>query len=161
MSKTLSVSRTIRRKLPNGWFVYIGRNGLGFRQRRKKEAYLLLWEEAIARAMFLRIPSESVSPAEPVNVPEAEQMPMFPYVPVPFSITPEAIADAHMESMKGFGDPIGTASRSIADTYVDAYADTLGPSGTFNEDPLLDEPEALRIAERVNKVLDEEVDREG
>jgi len=49
--KTTRLSRCIRRRLPIGnWFVTIGPAGLTFRQKRRKEAYFLPWEDALGRA---------------------------------------------------------------------------------------------------------------
>ena len=68
MSKTLGISRTIRRKLPQDWFVSISKEGLTFRRKRKKEAYALYWDEAIERSMFFRARKEAQKPLPIVEV---------------------------------------------------------------------------------------------
>jgi hypothetical protein len=53
--KTLGLRRTIRRKLPDGWLVWIGPQGVRFRQKRRKEILVIGWKEIRDRAMLNRL----------------------------------------------------------------------------------------------------------
>ena len=50
--KTLGLRRTIRRKLPDGWLVWIGPESVRFRQKRRKETFVIGWKEIRDRAML-------------------------------------------------------------------------------------------------------------
>ena len=53
MSATIKISKTVRRQLPNGWFVWVGPKGISFRRKRQRKVFSLPWKEAMERAMLL------------------------------------------------------------------------------------------------------------
>jgi len=83
--KTLGISRTIRRRLPGGWFVSIGPSGLAFRQRRQKVLFFISWREAGHRAQFLypQGPPEGLLSEKEASslLPDSRQIPMFGFSP--------------------------------------------------------------------------------
>ena len=50
--KTLGLRRTIRRKLPDGWLIWTGPEGVRFRQKHRKQIFVIGWKEIRDRAMF-------------------------------------------------------------------------------------------------------------
>ena len=110
MSKTLGISRTIRRRLPQDWFVSIGKEGLTFHRKRKKEAYTLYWDEAIERSMFFRARKEARKPNPVIEVKPVSEDPrqmLFSYAAKNIPIAPEMVADHYMKTISlsvGSGD---------------------------------------------------------
>lgn len=51
--KTIKMTRTIGRKLPNGWLIWVGPDGIHVRPKRTAAVYHLTWEEIIDRAQFV------------------------------------------------------------------------------------------------------------
>jgi hypothetical protein len=51
--KTIKLTRTIRRELPNGWLIWVGPSGMRVRPKRTATVFYLTWEDVIERAQFL------------------------------------------------------------------------------------------------------------
>ncbi len=47
--KSVKITRTIRRELPNGWLVCIGPDGMHVRPKRTAAVFHLTWNEIIDR----------------------------------------------------------------------------------------------------------------
>lgn len=63
--KTIKMTRTLRRELPNGWLVWIGPDGMHVRPKRTAAVYHLTWKEVIDRAQFLAATRQLSSPIPP------------------------------------------------------------------------------------------------
>ena len=52
--KTIKMTRTIRRVVPNGWLAWIGPDGIHLRTKRTTAVFHLTWKEIIDRRSYCR-----------------------------------------------------------------------------------------------------------
>ncbi len=79
--KTLKITRSIKRRLPGNWFVWVRPDGLYFRQRRQTKVFFVSWTETIEKAQCLYAVNEFNSTFgrfDPFTPNDPEQVPMFP-----------------------------------------------------------------------------------
>jgi hypothetical protein len=76
--KTIKMTRTIRRELPNGWLVWIGPDGISFRPKRQPSSFFLTWKEIVDRGQFLSISRQLPGAVVDVKDMPKEQVDMFP-----------------------------------------------------------------------------------
>lgn len=53
--KTIELTRTIRRELPNGWLIWIGPGGFNLRPKQRLPEFSMIWKGVIGRAQFLAV----------------------------------------------------------------------------------------------------------
>jgi hypothetical protein len=63
--KTVKMTRTIRRELPNGWLVWIGPDGIRVRPKRTAAVFHLTWKGIIDRAQLRAAARQLSSPVAP------------------------------------------------------------------------------------------------